>query len=295
MAKRHSVNALDCCLRLCYHRAVGRSGTRLALLSLMLLSCGHPAWAADDRDLLTLARLLYNQRQYEAAITAAEQGRQVPARADSADLIAARAYLERFREDSAPDNLVSARERLRRLDPQRLVPRERVEFVVGLGEALFLDGSFGAASDLFDSILAGSGELPPASREQVLDWWATAVDRGVRLRPDIERQGPYQQIRQRMQQELTARPGSRAAADWAAAAARGQGDLDAAWNAAQAGWVRAPLADDRGVALRADLDRLVSVAIVPERARVLAQPPDALRLEWEQFKQRWTKNDGSPR
>jgi hypothetical protein len=30
-------------------------------------------------------------------------------------------------------------------------------------------------------------------------------------------------------------------------------------------------------------------AIVPERARALAQPPDAIREEWNQFKARWSK------
>ena len=41
------------------------------------------------------------------------------------------------------------------------------------------------------------------------------------------------------------------------------------------------------VMLRADLDRLMLRAIVPERARVLAQPADTLALEWEKFKGRW--------
>ena len=50
--------------------------------------------AREERDALTRARTLYNQRQFEAAIAAAEQARQAPARVDSADLIAARAYLE---------------------------------------------------------------------------------------------------------------------------------------------------------------------------------------------------------
>src|SRR6266516_2486621 len=75
------------------------------------------------------------------------------ARVDGADLVAARAYLERFRASEASDDLTNARERLRRLDPQKLAPRERVEYIVGLGEALYLDQSFGAASAVFDSVL----------------------------------------------------------------------------------------------------------------------------------------------
>ena len=62
-----------------------------------------------------------------------------------------------------------------------------------------------------------------------------------------------------------------------------------AWNAAEAGWVRAGLAHDRGVTLRADLDRLMLRGIVPDRARALAQPPEALRQDWERFKERWAR------
>jgi hypothetical protein len=241
---------------------------------------------AADRDPLARARALYNQRQFEAAITAADQARVAPARADSADLVAARAYLERFRESAAPDDLTHARERFRRLDPQRLDDRERVELLVGLGETLYFDAAFGAAAEMFDSVLARK-DLP--ARERLLDWWASALDRDARPRADLERQAVYQRVRDRMQEEIAAYPGSAAAAYWLSAAAHGQGDLQAAWDAAQAGWVRAMLASDRGAALRADLDRLVLRAIVPERAKALAQPPDALRQEWERFKERWSK------
>jgi hypothetical protein len=41
--------------------------------------------------------------------------------------------------------------------------------------------------------------------------------------------------------------------------------------------------------LRGDLDRLVQRGIIPERARALAQSPDNLQQEWEQFKVRWKK------
>jgi hypothetical protein len=100
-------------------------------------------------------------------------------------------------------------------------------------------------------------------------------------------QAAYERIRARMREEVARRPGSPTAAYWLAAAARSQGDLEGAWEAAEAGWVRASLAPDRGVALRADLDRLMMVAIVPERARATGQPGDALLLEWLKFKERW--------
>lgn len=243
--------------------------------------------AAEKVDALTRARTLYNQRQFEAAVGAAEQARLVPARADSADLIAARAYLERFRESAASDDLMNARDRLRRLDPQRLAPRERGEFIVGLGETLFFDGSYGAAANVFESVLTRADDPGPDARERVLDWWASAIDRDARPRTDLERQAMYLRMRDRMLSELSAQPGNAAASYWLAVAARGQGDLQAAWDAAQAGWVRAPLAPGRGAALRADIDRLVLHAIVPERAKATAQPPDQLKLEWERFKERW--------
>ena len=246
---------------------------------------GSVANAADDP--LARARLLYNQRQFEAAVTAAEQARLTPARADAADLVAARAYLERFRASATSDDLTNARDRLRRLNPQRFGPRERAEYVVGLGETLYFDGAFGAAATVFDTVLQSRDALAGAARVRLLDWWATATDCEAKPRPDIERHVAYQRIRGRMEEELATHPSSGPAAYWLAAAARAQGDLQAAWDAAQAGWVRAPLAADRGAALRADIDELVLRAIVPDRAKATAQPPESLRAEWDRFKERW--------
>jgi hypothetical protein len=246
-----------------------------------------PLRAADDP--LARARLLYNQGQFEAAVNAAEQARLTPTHADAADLVAARAYLERFRASAAPDDLVNARERMRRIDPQRFAGRERAEYIVGLGEALFFEGAYGAAADVLETIVQTRELLTGDARERVLDWWASALDRDAKPRPEIERQGVYQRIRSRMDEELAAHPQSGTAAYWIAAAARSQGDLQGAWDAAMAGWVRAALTPDRGAALRADLDRLVLRAIVPDRAKVTAQTPDSLRQQWEQFKERWAK------
>jgi hypothetical protein len=260
---------------------------RFVLAIAILRMTVAPAWAADDP--LLRARLLYNQRQFQAAVSAADQARLTPARADAADLVAARAYLELFRQSAIAADLTGARDRLRRIDPLRFAPRERAEYIVGLGETLFFDGAFGAAATVFDSVLQSGEGLTGEARERVLDWWASAVDRDARPRSDIERQGVYQRIRTRMDEEIATHPGSGAAAYWLAAAARAQGDLQAAWDAAQAGWVRAPLTSDRGEALRADLDRLVLRAIVPDRAKVTAQSQETLRAEWERFKERWNK------
>src|SRR5262249_27687120 len=253
-------------------------GPRLAAL-FMLAASATSAFAADDP--LAKARQLYNDRQFEAAVSAAEQARLVAARADAADLIAARAYLERFRDSAASDDLVNARERLRRLSPERLIPRERTEYLVGLGETLFLEGAFGAAANVFESILQGTDLMAGPPREDVIDWWASAIDRDARPRPEMDRQGIYRRLRTRLDAELARHPGSASSAYWIAVAARSQGDLQGAWDAAQAGWVRAPLTSDHGAALRADLDRLVLRVIIPERAKLTALPAEQQRAEWD--------------
>jgi hypothetical protein len=260
---------------------------RPAAVLLVALLVAAPAVAADDP--LARARQLYNQREFLPAINEAERARLLPARADSADLIIARAYLERFRESGASDDLTNARERLRRLDPTRLAPAERSEFLIGVGETLYFDNSFGAAAALFASIVDRPEQLSPDARERTLDWWATSIDRDARGRSEADREAMAARIHDRMRDEMAARPASSVAAYWLVASARSQGELQEAWDAAQAGWVRAALAADHGEALRTDLDDLMQRAIIPERARALGQPVEALRLEWERFKERWKR------
>jgi hypothetical protein len=284
--KVNRYNKLNAIFALCYHRPVTRRLIVIACFALL----APPAARAEKADPLGDARVLYNQRRFVAAVNAAERARRDPVQADSADLIAARAYLERFRESAASDDLANARDRLRRLNPGRFSPLERVEFIVGLGQALYFDESYGAAANIFSSALDTSSSLTTEGRDRVLDWWASATDRDGRPRLDGDRVSVYERIRARMHQELATHPGSATALYWLAAASAGKGDAQGAWDAAKAGWVRAALASDRGAMLRADLDRLVLRAIVPERARALAQPADALRLEWEQFKDRWKRD-----
>jgi len=274
----------------CYHRLMGRAGVVL----LLLLMAAPAVYAADGADLLAEARQLYNQHLFDAALIAADQAHLTPAVADLADLIAARAYLERFRESAASADLVGARDRLRRLNPERFDSMERTEFIVGLGEALYFEGSYGPAADVFETVVDNATALPADSRERVLDWWAIAVDRDAWPRPEFARGSAYQRIRTRMRDELTSRPGSATAVYWLAAAARADGDLQTAWDAVEAGWVRASLAADGGEALRADLDRLMVAAIVPERARTLGQQVESLKLEWEKFKERWGTGGEAP-
>lgn len=262
-------------------------GRLLSAIGLVLFLAGGGAAAAAD-DGLARARQLYNERRFEAAVLAAEEAR-TPERSDSVDLITARAFLERFRESASVDDLTTARERLRRLNPDRLNPGERVEYLVGLGEHLFLDGLPGAAANIFDNVLTSAPALSTQSRERVLDWWAHALDLEARPLGELDRHPFYQRVRERMRDELSMNPASAVAPFWLAAAASGQGDQRAAWDAALAAWVRAPLNDDRGGELRSQLDRLVLEVIVPQRARAQAQSPEVFQQEWEAFKSRWSR------
>src|SRR5215510_6671485 len=119
---------------------------RVGFLVLAGLLAAVPATAADRVDPLMQARVLYNQKDFEAAVSAAEEARRlVPAKADSADLIAARAYVERYRTTSDTADLTNARDRLRRINTDRLPATERLEYLIGLGETLYFEDAVGAS------------------------------------------------------------------------------------------------------------------------------------------------------
>jgi hypothetical protein len=248
--------------------------------------------AASKPDLLTTARQLYNQGQYDQALETARQAAAIPAAASSARLIMGRARLERFRQSSAAGELDDARADLHAVDPRLLDARERIELQVGLGELLYLEDRFGPAAELLDPVVDSSATLAPDAHERALDWWATALDRQAQGLQPAERALVYPRIIERMEQELRRDAASAPATYWLAASSRAAGDLDRAWAAAAAGWVRARLGRDRGVALRADLDRLVTQAIIPDRAarvptRERRQAAASLAAEWESFKKIW--------
>jgi hypothetical protein len=155
---------------------------------------------------------------------------------------------------------------------------------------LYVDDQFGAAAELFDPVLDASSSLGANAHERALDWWASALDRQAQA--STEKTAAYGRIVARMEQELRRDPASAPAAYWLAAAARGTGDLDRAWAAASAGWIRAVAARDRGVTLRADLDRLMTQAIIPDRAsrapaRDRRQVTATMLADWEGFKKMW--------
>jgi hypothetical protein len=164
---------------------------------------------------------------------------------------------------------------------------------VGLGVSLYLDERAGAAAEQFELGLAQIDALGPGARDSILDWWASALDRAAQPVRASERRRIYGRILQRMEEELRRDSGSTVASYWLAASARGGGDLERAWNAAVAGWVRVPGATNWGGAFRADLDRLVMEAIIPERARRIApegqlqQTIDAMSADWGALKEKW--------
>lgn len=265
----------------------------LVLLVLLVTLAGAvPAAAARKPDPLTAARQFYNLAQYDQAIDAAQQAAARPALMPAARLIMGRSRLERYRANQTAQDLEDARADLRAVDPAALDTRERAELQVGLGELLYFEDRFGAAAELLWPVIEQAMALGPEARAHALDWWATALDRHAQTLPAGDRGPVLGRVIARMEEELRRDPASAPAGYWIAAAARASGDLDRAWSAAMAGWIRGTLAHDRGVALRADLDKLVTEGIIPDRAakataRDRRQIQTALGAEWESFKKIW--------
>jgi hypothetical protein len=264
---------------------------RAILVAIGLVIWAGTAWAADP---LAEARRLYNAGRYDAAAQAAQDAMAVAGQADAARVVLGRIQLERFRQTSDPADLTAARQSLRSVDSKFLTYSERLELTIGQAEVLYLDQRFGAAAELFEQSLDRSVILGPAAHVRVLDWWATALDRHAQQAPAEHRGAVYARIMERMAAEMSLDSGSTAASYWMVAAARGSGDLERAWQAAIAGWVRASLSADGAEVLRADLDRLVTQVIIPERAARLhpANPPDAasvMETDWATFKAEWNK------
>lgn len=262
---------------------------------------------ASVKDPLAKARSFYNLGQFDQAIEMADEARHLPKLANAAAIVLARAHLERFRVavprgEQAPVDLAAARDALKLVEVAVLAPRDRVEFFTGLGESLYLDGDqpdgpplYGAAAELFDRAMTEAATSSPDAREPLFEWWAASIDRGAQLVTDTERRALYTRLVLRAERELEARPDSASALYWIAAGARGMDNVNRAWDAAVAAWIRAPQLGAGATHLRDDLDRLMTKAILPERARLMTAGGDARTLEvvllaeWETLKQRWQK------
>jgi hypothetical protein len=251
------------------------------------------AAAPVDRDTVAKARELYNQGDYAAAIALAATATSDPAQADAAALVIARSHLERYRDGENPDDLTQGRTALRAIDPGHLSARDRREFLVGLGVSQFFDGHVGSAAELFESAFNADGS---ASDERLLDWWATALDR---LAQHSESKDPtYERILTRMEEDLRRVPSSTVAPYWIVVALRNLGEFDRAWDAAEAGWLRASLGGLNANHLRSELDRFVTEVLIPERAAHSASTgapitEASMRDEWTALRTEWSGRSGA--
>lgn len=268
--------------------SIVRRALLLGACALVMLPSAALATRAD----LARALALYNQRQFDEAIEAALEARKTPETRDAASVVLARAHLERYRERVDPTDLGAAREALSSVRVSWLGPRVRVEYLLAMGEALFLQDDFGAAAALLASSVPAGRAEDSALAESLIDWWGSAVERQADLADPDDRRELFGRLADQMDEELSRAPDSAAAVYWRAAALRGAGDAVAAWHAAMAGWVRARLTGERAAGLRSDLDKLVLQGIIPDRVRSLSSADrevaaSQMRAEWELVKQRW--------
>lgn len=259
-----------------------------AALVLLLASSA----VAAEPPALARARELYNAGDYDAAIQSAAEARGEAQFADAAALVLARARLERYRLKDDVADLAAAREALGTIRASALSPRDQVDLLIGFGQTLYIGQAFGAAAELFDTAWSRASILAPPDRVRLLDWWASSLEREAARRPADSRTALFSRIMARMEEELRASPGSAVANYWLAVSVRGTGDLDRAWDAAVAGWVRSTLAPATTDILRADLDRFVTEGLIPERvrtrpAREQEDAAAALRAQWDAVKQDW--------
>jgi tetratricopeptide (TPR) repeat protein len=264
---------------------------RCLLLVLALAASPVLASAAEPPGLVK-ARASYNAAEYDAAIDAASEVLRQPQWADAAALVLGRAHLERYRVRGNPTDLILAHGALTAVRAPALSDRDFADLLVGLGQYLYLIDAFGTAAEVFDSALAQSLVLTDRERLLLLDWWANALDRSAQARPAVGRGAVFARLIARMEEALRRDPASPVANYWLAVAARGVGDIERAWEASTAGWVRAGLVPDAADAVRADIDRFVVQVLVPERVRARGgrDPQEALvamLAEWETFKDQW--------
>lgn len=216
---------------------------------------------------LERARMHYNAGEFDESIAAAAAAKARPASVGSATLIGARARLERFRRSGDAADLAVARDELVSLNPTSLSAQETIEWQIGIGTTLFLDHQLGPAAEMFGRVLPLARErLAPAEFDKLLEWWASAVSRMAEGLTPPGRRDAYASLYAAMRDELVRNPLSRPGIYWTVVSARGVGDLEGAWNAAIAGWIRAG-SHAGGAEVRAELERFVGQTLIPERAQ----------------------------
>jgi hypothetical protein len=264
----------------------------VAALAIVLSAFVLPASAQTAQWDLARARTAYNERRFDEAVIAATAARQASETADTGTIVLARALLERYRERADPSDLSAAREVLGTVRTVALEERDQLELLLAFGEALFLEDDFGAAAEVLESGLNRASIAAPEIAEAMLEWWGSALERKASGLAPEQRKAHFTRLAQRMQEELARMPASLAASYWSVVGLRGAGELDRAWDAAVAAWVRARLAGERSASLRADLDHLMLQGVIPDRVGRLEHErrPAAesqMKAEWELVKERW--------
>jgi tetratricopeptide (TPR) repeat protein len=260
-----------------------------------LLACPRPAAAQKE---LKQARNLYNTGMFDQAIAAAEPALDKPKIASSASLIIARARLERFRISGDQDDLAAARQELTALNPRKLSAQESIEWQMGLGETLVFEDQPGPASEIFASLFpAARLRFTPAQMDKLIEWWANSQARFAESFTGQARADNYNRLLMTLRTALQLDPPSRAGTYWLVVASRGVGDLDGAWNAAIAGWIRAGSMQG-GDQLREDLEQYMMQTVIPERARARTGQRQGTRVttleiaamtrQWLTLTQRWS-------
>jgi hypothetical protein len=274
---------------------VRRSAKLVGIAAAWLAYLAASSTLLAQADALARAHELYNLRQYDESIRLADQALQLPGLANAAAVVFARAHLERYRQTLETPDLDAARTALTDLDKDALAGRDRVDWTVGMGEVLYFDRRFSTAAEFFETALAHLDLLELGARDRLVEWWASALDQQAQLGPEAERRPLYVRILARAEEELRRDDQSAVGSYWLAAASLGLDDLDRAWAAAEAGWMRGASAGAAGARLRADLDRLVLTAIIPGRARHLSPTGDArpaatlLQQQWQEMKEKYGK------
>lgn len=198
----------------------------VAIVLVLMPALGRAAFAQGDLD---AARRQYNAGLFDEAIASVASGRYPAKSAASAALVSARARLERFRRGGDAQDLAQARAALATLDPRELSARDAIEWQIGVGESLFLEGEPGPASQMFASLLAPVRLLlTPGEFDKLLDWWAAATARFAETLPGAARVEQFERLQAALKLFVDGDTQSRATVYWSVVAARGAGDLDAA-------------------------------------------------------------------
>lgn len=263
--------------------------TRIAGLLIVITTVTAQKAATDP---VGRARSAYNAEQFDQAIAAAREAVKTPATANTGALVLARALLGRFRVQRVALDLEQARAALKQVAADKLSPNDYGEYLVAQGLTLYLDGCadgcYSGAAEMFAMALPRAADA--AERERVFEWWAAALDRQALYgTPETDRVAIYRRLLDGAATELVKQDGALSASYWLCAAARGAGDLERAWGAAVFAWTRAGGFGERGKTLRTDLDKFVRDVLLPERARLEADPPQAYKrmLEhWEEIKKK---------